>query len=79
MAGLFRKQVHHFVIGGCVRGVGQVLGKSEELVAVGKPPTVPVHASGQHRRNTLLACGGLMPGSSAASWQTSFRRPTYGC
>ena len=36
-------------------GGGQVLGESEDVVAVGKPPTVPVHVSGQYRKNTVLA------------------------
>ncbi len=32
-----------------------MLGESEDVVAVGKPPTVPVHVSGQYRKNTVLA------------------------
>lgn len=47
----------------------QILGQTKELVAVGKPASMPVHVSGQYRKNTLLSIvetehpelGGLFP------------------
>lgn len=33
----------------------QILGQTEELIAVGKPASMPVHVSGQYRKNTLLS------------------------
>jgi len=33
----------------------QILGQTEEVVAVGKPASMPVHVSGQYRKNTLLS------------------------
>ena len=33
----------------------QVLGASADVIAVGKPPTLPVHVSGQYRKNTVAA------------------------
>ncbi|KAK9844069.1 hypothetical protein WJX81_003573 [Elliptochloris bilobata] len=32
-----------------------MLGMTEALVAIGKPPSMPVHASGQHRKNSVVA------------------------
>lgn len=33
----------------------QVLGQTDEVLAVGKPASMPVHVSGQYRKNTLLS------------------------
>ncbi len=37
----------------CIAGL-QILGQSDDVVAVGKPATLPVHVSGQYRKNTVL-------------------------
>ena len=33
----------------------QILGETADIVAVGKPASMPVHVSGQYRKNTLLS------------------------
>lgn len=33
----------------------QVVAETEDLIAVHKPPSVPVHVSGQYRKNTVMA------------------------
>lgn len=39
----------------------QVLGETADIVAVTKPPCMPVHVAGQHRKNTVA---GLLQVSS---------------
>ena len=38
---------------GACWGAVQVVGVTDDLVAVSKPATWPVHATGQHRKNTV--------------------------
>ena len=33
----------------------QVVGETDDLIAVHKPASVPVHVSGQYRKNTVIA------------------------
>ena len=38
-----------------LRALPQVIAETDELVAVTKPASIPVHVAGQYRKNTVLA------------------------
>ena len=49
----FIKQPQPLTVTGGGRGAVQVVGVNQDVVAVSKPATWPVHATGQHRKNTV--------------------------
>lgn len=52
--------------------VMQVLGETADIVAVTKPPCMPVHVAGQHRKNTVA---GLLQVSAPLHFPLAARSP----